>query len=155
MPLASPTWLWGKFYEKVVRSILSGTWDTDKGSQAVNYWWGLNSGVIDVIMSDHLPDGVRSMSEMLRNALRRGMIDPFFRRIHDQSGMLRNDGSHSFSPEELMKMDWLCDNVVGYIPTLDEVINIQRDGAQKRKAAEVELGRIEGELKQKLMELRS
>ncbi len=41
------------------------------------------------------------------------------------------------------------------ITTLDEVIQIQREGAEKRKAAEIELGRIEGELKQKLMELRS
>ena len=40
------------------------------------------------------------------------------------------------------------------ISTLDEVMNIQRDGAQKRKAAEAELGRIEGELKQKLLELK-
>ena len=40
------------------------------------------------------------------------------------------------------------------ISTLDEVIQIQKDGAQKRKEAELELGRIEGELKQKLMELR-
>ena len=41
------------------------------------------------------------------------------------------------------------------VSTLDEVVNIQREGAQKRKEVEVELGRIEGELKQKLMELRS
>ena len=41
------------------------------------------------------------------------------------------------------------------ISTLDEVIQIQREGAQKRKEAEGELGRIEGELRQKLMELRS
>ena len=41
------------------------------------------------------------------------------------------------------------------VSTLDEVVNIQREGAQKRKEAEVELGRIEGELKQKLMELRN
>ena len=40
------------------------------------------------------------------------------------------------------------------ISTLDEVIQIQREGAQKRREAEVELGRIEGELKQKLMEQR-
>ena len=40
------------------------------------------------------------------------------------------------------------------ISTLDEVLNIQKEGAAKRKAAEAELGRIEGELKQKLMELR-
>ena len=40
------------------------------------------------------------------------------------------------------------------ISTLDEVARIQKEGAEKRKAAEVELGRIEGELKQKLLELR-
>jgi len=40
------------------------------------------------------------------------------------------------------------------ISTLDEVMKIQTEGAQKRKEAEVELGRIEGELKQKLLELR-
>ncbi|HJH61741.1 MAG TPA: toxic anion resistance protein [Firmicutes bacterium] len=40
------------------------------------------------------------------------------------------------------------------ISTLDEVMQIQQDGAQKRKEAELELGRIEGELKQKLLELR-
>ena len=41
------------------------------------------------------------------------------------------------------------------ISTLDEVIQIQRNGAQKRKEAEAELGRIEGELRQKLLELRN
>ena len=40
------------------------------------------------------------------------------------------------------------------ISTLDEVLTIQQEGAAKRKAAEAELGRIEGELKAKLMELR-
>ncbi len=40
------------------------------------------------------------------------------------------------------------------ITTLDEVMKIQTEGAQKRKEAEKELGRIEGELKQKLLELR-
>ena len=40
------------------------------------------------------------------------------------------------------------------ISTLDEVMQIQKDGAQKRREAELELGRIEGELKQKLLELR-
>ncbi len=39
------------------------------------------------------------------------------------------------------------------IETLDELAKIQTEGKQKRAAAEQELGRIEGELKQKLMEL--
>ncbi|HBR07463.1 MAG TPA: toxic anion resistance protein [Clostridiales bacterium] len=40
------------------------------------------------------------------------------------------------------------------ISTLEEVRQIQSEGAVKRAEAEVELGRIEGELKQKLLELR-
>ena len=40
------------------------------------------------------------------------------------------------------------------ISTLDEVVKIQSEGSQKRREAEAELGRIEGELKQKLLELR-
>ena len=39
------------------------------------------------------------------------------------------------------------------IDTLTEVLTIQREGSEKRAAAEQELGRIENELKQKLLEL--
>ena len=41
-----------------------------------------------------------------------------------------------------------------HIETLDEVVKIQNDGRQKRREAEQELGRIEGELKQKLLDIR-
>ena len=37
--------------------------------------------------------------------------------------------------------------------TLDEVMKIQTEGKEKRRAAEVELNRMEGELKQKLLEI--
>ena len=40
------------------------------------------------------------------------------------------------------------------IDTLDEVMRIQTEGRQKRQEAEVELRRIEGELKDKLLQLR-
>ncbi len=40
------------------------------------------------------------------------------------------------------------------ISTLDEVMRIQEEGRQKRKEAEIELNRIEGELKRKLMEIK-
>lgn len=41
------------------------------------------------------------------------------------------------------------------IETLDEVVKIQDEGKQKRREAEVELKRIEGELKQKLLDIRA
>ena len=40
------------------------------------------------------------------------------------------------------------------ISTLDEVMQIQKEGRQKRAEAEVELSKIEGELRQKLLELK-
>jgi uncharacterized protein YaaN involved in tellurite resistance len=40
------------------------------------------------------------------------------------------------------------------IESLDEVVRIQTEGRQKRAEAEQELTRIEGELKNKLLELR-
>lgn len=41
------------------------------------------------------------------------------------------------------------------ISTIDEVLQIQSDGAKQRREAEVELRRLEGELKQKLLQQRS
>ena len=40
------------------------------------------------------------------------------------------------------------------ITTLDEVLRIQTEGHQKRHEAELELNRIENELKAKLLEIR-
>ena len=126
-PLASPCWVWGKFYEKTIRSILAGTWDRDRTSpRAVNYWWGMDSGVIDVELSDQLPAGVEVLAQTLRTALQEGRLDPFRRRIVAQDGTVRNDGSRGFTAEELLHMDWLCDNVVGSIPEYDDVIPVAR-----------------------------
>ena len=41
------------------------------------------------------------------------------------------------------------------IETIDEVMAIQKEGREKRKAAEVELLKIEGELKSKLLEVKN
>ena len=120
--VGSPIWLWGQFYENIIRSMLSGAWEKEESPhKAVNYWWGMSSGVIDVKLSDRLPTGMQALAEFLRQGLRSGQIDPFCRCIIDQQGNVRNDGSHPLSPDELLYMDWLCDNVVGSIPEFDEV----------------------------------
>ena len=122
VPLGSPVWLWGKFYEYVIRSILSGGWKNDKNASALNYWLGMDSGVIDISLSDRLPEGVRRLAWILHRGLVEGTLDPFARRIISQDGTVRSDGTHRFTPEELLKMDWLCDNVTGSIPAFEEVL---------------------------------
>lgn len=126
VPLGSPQWVWGKFYETVIRSILSGSWDTEKTTQPVNYWWGMSSGVIDVIFSDSLPDGVRTLAQLLRKGMQDGTIDPFLRKITAQDGSLKNDGKQGFTPDELLHMDWLCQNVRGGIPEFSQILPFAR-----------------------------
>ena len=127
VPLASPIWVWGKFYEFVIRSILSGGWKRDKAdTTALNFWLGMDSGVIGVGLSDKLPEGVRQMANLLKSSLEKNLIDPFFRRIVAQDGTVKNDGSRHFTPEEVLHMDWLCDNVVGSIPPFEEILPVSQ-----------------------------
>ena len=123
-PLAYPVWNWGPMYERIVRSLLDGTWDDSAAGKAVNYWWGMDNGVLDVKLSRALPDGVYSMARMLKKGLAAGTIDPFLTRIVDQAGKVRFDGEGetSFTPEERMNMEWLCDNVEGHIPGYEELL---------------------------------
>jgi basic membrane lipoprotein Med (substrate-binding protein (PBP1-ABC) superfamily) len=126
-PLGSPCWMWGKFYETVIRSIMSGSWEGGKEERrAVNYWWGMDTGVIDVKLSDKLPDGVRILAELLRKGLQDGTIDPFFRPIVSQDGTVKNDGSRHLTPDEILHMDWLCQNVEGTIPRFDEILPVSQ-----------------------------
>lgn len=52
----------------------------------------------------------------------------------------------------IVEIDTLKATNESLISTLDEVMKIQTEGRQKRREAEVELNRIEGELKQKLLQ---
>lgn len=130
LPLVVPCWDWGKLYEKIVLSIFNGGWASVPESQAINYWWGMKSGVISTQLSDTLPDGVRSLAEILKQGIIDGSVDPFYTRIVDQQGILRNDGSRPLLPEEIMTMDWLCDNVDGSIPGYEEIIPPARELVQ-------------------------
>jgi len=123
IPLASPVWVWGKFYRMVVESALAGTLKDDKANlRAINYWLGMDSGVIDIALSDRLPVGVRMLAELLRTSMRQRTLDPFRRKLTTQDGRIISDGSRRLSPDELLQMDWLCHNITGSIPAFDELI---------------------------------
>ena len=123
IPLASPVWLWGKFYETVIRSMLAGSRKDDKAEpKAVNYWLGMDSGVIDIELGSRLPAGVKMLAEILQKDMRTRSLNPFFRKVVAQDGTLKNDGSRRFTPEELLHMDYLVENVMGAIPAFEEIL---------------------------------
>jgi len=130
-PLGSPVWLWGRFYENVVNSILGGTWEQGKDTiQPVNYWWGMKSGVIDVTLSERLPPSLLQLADILRQGLKTGTIDPFHRTVTAQDGTVKCTTEQGLSPDALLRMDWLCDNVIGSIPEYEDVLPFAQSTVQ-------------------------
>lgn len=122
--LVMPVWNWGVFYEKLLQSIMSGSWkkeDTTEGTKALNYWWGMSAGVIDIICSQNLPASTRQLVDLLKQLICKGELDPFDGEIIAQDGTVKSRAGERMSPEEIVTMDWLADNVIGIIPTVDEL----------------------------------
>lgn len=123
--LAMPLMHWGKFYEKLIHTILDGSWsyDTAATDKAINYWWGMSAGVIDVICSRNLPIGTKRLIELLKSTMMSGEFNPFTGVLYSQDGIAQSDPNYSLTPEEIVNMDWLAENVIGHIPTKDELID--------------------------------
>ena len=118
--IAAPMWDWGKYYELIVRTIFNNTWpdmEATTKDHALNYWWGMSAGVIDVILSDHLPYYSRKLVDTLRNGLLEGKLNPFSGELRSQDGTIRNAAdSGKLINEEIVAMDWLNDNIIGSLP---------------------------------------
>lgn len=117
--LAAPIWNWGIFYEIAVRRILEGTYDDVPDRQkdrAVNYWLGLDSGIIDIILSDSLPKPSYRLVELLKKAIEDNRVSPFEGELRAQDGSLKGAAGKTLTNAEIMSMDWLAENVDGALP---------------------------------------
>lgn len=124
--LAAPVWNWGKFYELIIRSYLEGKWDEAPVNQAVNYWWGMSAGVIDLILSDKLSYYSKKLVGNLKNAMILDALGPFSGEIHTQTGEILGLDEKKLGSEEILTMTWLNDNVEGHIPTMEELTESAR-----------------------------
>lgn len=123
--LAMPLWHWGKFYEQLIRTIMDGTWKYDDNQtaekKAINYWWGMSAGVVDVVCSKNLPIGTKRLVDLLRQTISSGQYNPFQGVLYSQTGIVQDDPDCTLTPEEIVKMDWLAENVIGSIPKQTEL----------------------------------
>ena len=139
--LAMPLWHWGKFYERLIRTIMDGTWkydDNPASTKAINYWWGMSAGGIDVICSQNLPIGTKRLVELLRATISSDIFNPFSGILYSQTGVVQGEPDRILSPEEIMTMDWLAENVIGSIPKKEELKEeakpvIEQQGVQKKE----------------------
>ena len=122
---AMPFWNWGEFYVRIVQSIMNGGWSAgSSGERALNYWWGMDAGVIDVLCSRTLPVETQRLVNLLRQAVCSRDFDPFAGVLYAQDGRVVMPADHSLlTAEQVITMDWLASNVIGRIPRFDELID--------------------------------
>lgn len=131
--LAMPVWNWGSLYEELVRSVLIGAWKNDGNlneTKALNYYWGMSSGAIDVFVSDKLPIGTRRLVNVVKKAIADNEFEPFTGPIYGQDGLCKVEPDQILTPDEIIHSDWLPDNVFGRIPKVSELDPKFRDFAK-------------------------
>lgn len=120
--LSMPVWHWGPYYEYIIRSVLNRTFLQDgEKNKAQNYWWGMSSGVVDVICSERLPGSVHKLARLIRSSIQSGEFHPFDGVLKSQSGVIHGAEGDSATPEEIITMDWLAENVVGELPSYQQL----------------------------------
>ncbi|MCD8365403.1 MAG: BMP family ABC transporter substrate-binding protein [Clostridiales bacterium] len=144
--LALPVLDWGKYYERIIRNIIHGTWNTDgktEGKKAVSYFWGMSSGVVDVEWSPAIPAETRNLLETLKRSIMRYDFKPFSGVLHSQEGLIQSDPDSHMSLSDIISMDWLADNVTGFIPAAKDLmpetetqIVVQQEGVRKEDDTE-------------------
>ena len=139
--LAIPLLDWSRIYESLVRSVLNGNWDQDAAGQprAINYWWGLSSNAVDLVVSQRLDIGLRRLVELVKEHIRDGVFWPFESIIRDQSGEIRCPVDGRLTPADVIAMDWLVDNVVGGFPAIEELKDDAKDLVELQGIREVAL----------------
>jgi len=136
MKLAAPIWNWGRFYEKIIRDLLQGSWDKTEEVRrhaAVSYWWGMSSGILDLIMSKNLPTGITALTNLVRRQIYTENFYPFYGEMTIQGGYTRGTAGKLLTPEEIITMDYLVSGVEGGIPPIEELTDEARELIEMQK----------------------
>lgn len=142
--LAMAMWDWGVYYEKTVQKILAGTWKQEVGgdkNETLNDWWGMSSGMIDVIFSKKLPPDTVRLINLLKKGICQGEFDPFAGMRYTKDGTHYVKVTDKLTSEQIITMDWLAENVIGFIPTMEELSDyaksiVEVQGVSKVKESE-------------------
>lgn len=127
--LAMPVWNWEKLYQGIVRSILSNAWTDEaqhNADRALGYYMGMSTDAIDLLCGQRVPPRVRRLADLLHERIRSDMFLSFVGPILDQSGSVRVQEDVALTPQEIIRMDYLAQNVIGRIPAIDELTDVAR-----------------------------
>ncbi len=126
--LAQPLWKWGRYYALILRQIMDRTLQEEykKSGKALNYYFGLSAGAVGLRYGSDLPPGVIRLADILKDGMRRESLHPFRGPITAQSGYRIAGQRDVLSPDQILNMDWLNENVVGMVPEYEQMNEIGR-----------------------------
>ena len=107
-PLVMPLWNWVIYYERILRAVLNGTFRAEDSGKprSLNYFWGMSSGVVEMIYSEQLPESVRYLGEVLCRAIRDGSCRPFYHMARPgTSRKAPGKSRQSDRPAEIIRME--------------------------------------------------
>lgn len=112
---------WGRLYQSLIRRVMDGTWKSEeRQNSAINYWWGMAQGVVNVLCSHRVPSGTRRLVSLLLDDLRNGRLDPFYGTMRDQNGKAMHSDDMPMTAQDIITMNWLSSHVIGEVPKLEE-----------------------------------
>ena len=120
-PLGLPEWRWDVFFTEIVRSVFAGTWDSAPGGRAINYWWGFRSDAERLDYYETLPKGTQQLLDLLEKNLAANEFPIFPAGIFAQGHIPKAPTADTYTPKELMEMDWLGECVEGSLPRYDQL----------------------------------
>lgn len=142
--LAMPLWHWGVYYEKLIRNMMDKTFRTEYESsrKAINYYWGMSAGVVELICSNHLPESVKKLVGVLQESICNGSFKPFQGVIQTQSGECLEGKDGVLSLQQIIDIDWLLENIEGEIPKYEA---LSEEGKETVKSAGAPKAETQGE----------
>jgi basic membrane protein A len=118
--IAAPVWNWGIFYEKMLRNILVNSRKiVGPGQKTVNFWWGMDSGIVDFFYSKRLvPRETQKLVNFLKNMIVSGMFHPFTGPIFNQNQELKVRQGEIATREQIITMNWFVDMIDSEMPLI-------------------------------------
>jgi len=103
--------IWSGYYIDRVQKVLDGTWTP------TDTWRGFDTGMVALApFNPRTPPAVVAEAQKAEAAIRDGSLKIFTGPIKDQTGKVRVAAGQTLSDEDLLRMNWLAEGVVGRLP---------------------------------------
>ena len=87
----------------------------------INYWWGFRSDAERLDYYETLPKGTQQLLDLLEKNLAANEFPIFPAGIFAQGHIPKAPTADTYTPKELMEMDWLGECVEGSLPQYDQL----------------------------------